>query len=298
MEEKKTFKSKFLDLIWKILQRILPDKPYLSLKYRVIFKKRLDWKNPKTISEKMQWLKVYGFRPEYVTMVDKIAAKDYVAGIIGDNHIIKTIGVWDKPEDIDFDSLPDKFVLKCNHGSGEVMIFKDKSSLDIRQTCGRLSKMLKDKYYLMGRETPYKYIKPRILAEEYIESPDPRGMKDYKFFCFDGEPKLLLIASNRQKGLCLDFFDMDYKHLPIEYGYPLADVPLEKPSCFEEMKRIAAELSKGCPHIRVDLYDNDGKVLFGELTLFSQSGFAPFKPLEWETRIGEWLHLPPKNTKR
>ena len=273
------------------------DKTYLKLQFRAQMGKWLDLENPQTFNEKLQWLKLYDRRPEYTMMVDKYAVKAYVAQQIGREYIIPTLGVWDRFEDIDFDTLPERFVLKCTHDSGGLVICRDKASLDLQMAREKLEKSLKRNFYFYGREWPYKNVKPRIIAETYMEDSHTGELRDYKFFCFDGEAKTLFVATERQttgEETKFDFFDMDYQHLPFCNGHPNAHCLPEKPKCFDEMRRLAEKLSKGIPHVRVDFYEVDGKVYFGELTFFHWSGFVPFDPAEWDVTFGSWITLPEK----
>lgn len=272
-----------------------PDKTYLSLLFWCRMGKIINWKNPRTFSEKLQWLKIYDRRPVYTIMVDKVKAKEYVASKIGEKYIIPTIGVWDNPDMIDFERLPNRFVLKCNHNSGLGMfICKNKSNLDVEKVKTELRKGLAENYFLLNREWPYKDVERRVLAEVYME--DEYGeLRDYKWFCFNGEVKALFIATDRSKGeeaTRFDFFDENYNHLPFTNGHPNALVPPNKPLMFDEMKRLAAELSKGIPHVRIDFYEVGDKIYFGEMTFFHWSGMKPFVPEEWDYKFGEWLLLP------
>lgn len=246
-------------------------------------------KTPVTYSEKLQWLKLYDRRPLYVTMVDKVKVKEYVASIIGKEYVIPTLGVWKNPDEINFGALPERFVLKCNHNSGAGMfVCKDKSTIDEEMVKNELRKGLMENFYVKNREWPYKDVPRRTFAEAYME--DEYGeLRDYKFFCFDGEVKALFIASDRSKGeasVRFDFFDADYNHLPFTNGHLCADVTPEKPSMFEEMKTLAAKLSKGIPHVRVDFYEVGNKIYFGEMTLYHWSGMKPFVPEEWDYLFG------------
>lgn len=262
-----------------------------------------DLDNPKTFNEKLQWLKLNDHNPEYTIMADKVKAKEWVAKRIGWEHIIPTLGVWERAEDVDFDSLPDKFVLKCNHNSGTgIYICKDKSKMDENSVRKELAKGLKEDYYAERLEWQYKNIPRRILAEKFIEVKEDDGddedLKDYKFFCFDGVVKALFIASDRNtpgEETKFDFFDSDYNHLPFTNGHPNAKIYPPKPKKFEEMKQLASILSKGLPHIRIDFYEVDNVVYFWELTFTHWSGFKPFDPFEWDLKFGEWLILPNKN---
>ena len=273
----------------------LSDEKYLKKLFYAKMGKKLNLDDPKTYSEKLQWLKLNDRRPEYTTMVDKIEVKKYVAEKIGEQYIIPNIGVWDNPDDINFDEFPDKFVIKCNHNSGKGMaICKDRSTFNVAKARAELKEGLKQDYYLPMREWPYKDVKRRVLAEVYMEDQKTAELRDYKFFCFGGEAKMLFIASDRQtKGeeTKFDFFDMDYNLLPFTNGHPNSKVQPEKPECFDEMRMLAEKLADGIPQVRVDFYEVNGKVYFGEMTFFHWSGMVPFEPEEWDYKIGEWLDI-------
>ena len=233
-------------------------------------------------------------------MVDKQGAKEFVEKIIGRENIIPTLGVWDRAEEIDFDTLPDRFVLKCTHDSGGLVICKDKSKLDKKKAIRKLNGCLKHNFFWGQREWPYKDIKPRIIAEQYMEDEENGELKDYKFFCFDGVPKAMFIASDRNtpgEETKFDFFDMDFNHLPFTNGHPNAKIDIQKPLLFEEMKSVASQLSQGISHVRVDLYQINNKVYFGEMTFFHWSGFVPFNPEEWDYKFGSWIKLPERKLK-
>lgn len=278
--------------------RLLPDKPYLSLKFYKEFGRFPHWKDPQTFSEKLQWLKLYDRKSEYTMMVDKYAVKEYVADIIGEEYVIPTLGVWNRPEDIEWDILPSQFVLKTTHGGGNegVVICRDKATFDKKSAIAKLNESLRTDLYLVWREWPYKNVPKRIIAEKYIEPhPDVKDLADYKFFCFDGKVKGLFVATERQnpnEEVKFDFFDENYNHLPFRQGHNHAAVIPPKPKNFELMKKIAEKLSKGMPHVRVDLYDLGENILFGELTLFHFSGLVKFEPEEWDYKFGEWIKLP------
>ena len=274
---------------------IIPDALYLKLRYRKMFHKPLNLKNPKTFNEKLQWLKLYDRKPEYTRMVDKYEAKQYVAERIGEEYIIPTLGVWDSFDEIDFDSLPDQFVLKCTHDSGGLVICTDKTKLDMEKARRRITASLNRNYFWANREWPYKNVKPRIIAEAYMQDTSTAELRDYKFFCFGGKAKLLFIATDRQtegEETKFDFFDMDFNHIDVRNGHPNATVPPEKPECFDEMRALAEKLSAGIPQLRVDFYEVDGKVYFGELTFFHWTGLVPFEPEQWDYTFGEWIELP------
>lgn len=259
----------------------------------------LNLENPQTFNEKLQWLKLYDRRPEYTKMVDKVEAKEYVANIIGDEYIIPTLAVYDCIEDIDFDALPRQFVMKCTHDSGGIIICRNKDAFDRKAAIRKLTRGLKKNYFLQNREWPYKNIKPRIIVEQYMtNSIEPIDeLSDYKWFCFDGEPKAMFIATDRfLKGeeTKFDFYDTEFRHLPFTNGHPNATKTIVKPHSFDAMKSLATKLSQGLPQVRVDFYDVNGHIYFGELTFFHWSGLTPFEPIEWDYKFGEYLKLPKK----
>ena len=278
-------------------RRILAPEDYIGKLFYARMGYPLDLENPRTYSEKLQWLKLYWHDPRLTRLVDKYAVKEYVGGRIGQQYVIPTIGVWDSPKDIDWESLPDQFVLKCTHDSGGIVICEDKSMFDIKQSLRCLSKSFKRNYYYMGYEWPYKNVTPRVIAEPYLKDNGTGELRDYKFFCFDGQVKALFVATDRnQPGVDVkfDFFDADYNHLPFRQGHENAASIPDRPARFDEMKGIASALSEGFPHVRVDLYEINGRVLFGELTFFHHGGWTRFDPPEWDYVFGEWLILPKK----
>lgn len=273
----------------------MDDKSYLKLMFRCKLGRKLNLDCPTTFNEKLQWLKLYDRNPMYSRMVDKYEAKKYVAEKIGEQYIIPTLGVWDCFDDIDFEQLPNQFVLKTTHDSGGIVICKDKSKLNIHAARDKIEKSLRTNYYLHGREWPYKNVKPRIIAEKYMVDESGFELKDYKIFCFDGFAKAMFIATDRQveeEETKFDFYDMDFKHLPFTNGHPNSTCEIKRPESFEEMKSLAEKLSKGIPQVRVDFYDVNGNVYFGELTLFHFSGMTPFEPEKWDSKFGEWIKLP------
>lgn len=276
---------------------LIPSKMWLSYRFKKKMGYPMNWKNPKTYSQKLQWLKLYDHNPLYTTMVDKYEVKKYVADLIGEEYIIPTLGVWDKFDEIDFDSLPEQFVLKCTHDSGGLIIVKDKTKLD-REKARKMFKIaLSRNPYDVSREWPYKNVKPRIIAETYMEDEKTAELRDYKFFAFKGHPKAMFIASDRAsetEETKFDFFDMDYNHLPFTNGHPNAKVMPEKPANFEEMKALASKLSENLPQARIDFYEVNGKTYFGEITFFHWGGTKPFEPAKWDEIFGSWIELPSK----
>lgn len=280
------------------LLKWMPDRTYLKLLFEARTGKKLNLDNPQTFNEKLQWLKLYNRKPIFTTMVDKCEAKKYVAERIGEEYIIPTLGVWDKFEDIDFDALPQQFVLKCTHDSGGLVVCRDKQQLDLESARKKINKSLKRNYYWHTREWPYKNVKPRIIAEQYMEDSVTNELRDYKFFCFNGKMKVMFIASERYNNTTetrFDFFDRDFQHLDFRNGHPNADVPPAKPEKFEEMCVLAEKLSDNLPLLRVDFYEVDGKIYFGELTFSHWGGMMPFEPDEWDRKLGDWIELPSKN---
>ena len=275
------------------------DKLYLSWLWWCRMGYKLDWNNPQTFCEQIQWLKLYNRNPLFSKLVDKYAVKDYVADIIGDEYIIPTLGVWGKPEDIDFDVLPERFVLKTTHGGGGggVVICKDKSSFDKEAAIKKLNASLKSDIYLYLREWPYKDVPRRIIAEQYMEDHGVNissCLTDYKFFCFDGIPRYCQVIKDRNIKETIDFFDMGWNHQEFVGLNPVcghASVVPECPKNFELMKKMAMSLSKEISFSRVDLYEIDGRTYFGEITLFPASGFGKFTPDKYNKILGQMLHL-------
>lgn len=274
----------------------MPDKLFLRYKYYKRTGKHLNLRNPAEYTEKLQWLKIYDRRPIYTTLVDKYAVKEYIAQKLGKEVIIPLIGVWDRVEDIDFDALPNQFVMKCTHDSGGLEICKDKSSFDFEAAKKRINKILKQNFYWVSREWPYKNVKPRVVIEEYMQDTETGELRDYKFFTFNGVPKVMYIATGRGTGETYsDFFDMDFNHLDMTIDHRNAPVAPQKPHNFEAMKQAAQKLAEGIPQIRVDFYEINGKMFFGEMTFFHCGGFHRLHPENLNTVWGEWIKLPAKN---
>lgn len=280
-------------IVRRVLSRLIRnDELYIKLRYFSGMKKFPDLQHPRTYNEKLQWLKLNDKHTEYTRLVDKYAVKEYIEKLNWGGKTIPTLGVWDRFDDIDFAQLPNQFVLKTTHDSGGIVIVKDKGKMDMQKARKKLEKSLQRKYFLMSREYPYKDVKPRIIAEKFMVDESGTELKDYKFFCFNGEVKFLFVATDRPFDTRFDFFDADFNHLPFKQGHPWAWKEIKKPANFEEMKRAAAALSKGMPHVRVDLYNINGEIYFGELTFFHFSGVVPFEPAEWDEKIGDYLKLP------
>lgn len=294
------------ELTWRAIKRYkedrLTDKQFLTIRYLIEQKKFIHWKNPRTFCEKLQWLKLYNRKPEYTVMVDKVKFKEWAAGIIGEEYIIPTLAVWDRPEDIDFSVLPSRFVLKCNHSSGGNYIHSDDSQPDTKHIVNRLKARYEKDYFKHGGEWPYKDVEKKILAEEYITDLSRSEMPDYKFYCFGGTPRYVQVNSfgdhyyfsdNRTVRDYQGFYDMEWKKQEFIQGYPYQnDVYTEKPANFEKMIELAGKLSQGIPFVRVDFYNIDGKIYAGEMTFFPYNGFKGLSPKKWEYIFGDMIQLP------
>lgn len=275
----------------KKIKDMIPDSVYLKIRFKKSMGYPLNLKEPKTFNEKLQWLKLYNRNPEYTTMVDKYAVKKYISEKIGAEYIIPTLGVWNSFDEIDFDALPDQFVLKCTHDSGGLVVCRDKSCLNMDAARKKIETSLSNNFYYMGREWPYKDVPHRIIAEQYMAD----DLRDYKLFCFDGVPRMTLVCSERftKDGLKEDFYDEAWNHLNVQRpAHGNAILPIQRPKQYELMKKLAAKLSEKMPFARIDFYEINEKVYFGEITFYPASGFEGFKPEEWDLKLGEWIKLP------
>lgn len=275
----------------------MDDKKFIEKMFKATMDYPLNLEKPKSFNEKLQWLKLYDRNPLYTKLVDKYKVREYISEKIGEDYLIPLLGVWDDPEEIDFDSLPNKFVLKCNHNSGLGMcICTDKSKIDIKKVKNELKSGLAQNYYLNGREWPYKNVSRKIICEKYMTDETGKNLRDYKFYCFDGKPKIVGIYQDRNsdKETTGDFFDMNFEWVDLKFGMPNALNKPQKPQKFQEMIKIAEILSEGIPEVRVDLYISNNKIYFGELTFFDGGGFDKIEPLEWDYKLGSWIKLPKK----
>ena len=297
----KSAKNTRADFFIKLLRNLnflFSDKIYLQLMFRCKMGYKLDLSNPKSFSEKIQWLKLNNRNPLYTTLVDKYAVKDYVAKIIGKEHIIPILGMWNSAEQIDFDSLPNKFVLKTtNGGGGSVLICKNKLTLDREASIKKMGMQLKQRsIYKTYREWPYKNVPPRIIAEKYME--DENGeLNDYKFFCFNGKPQYCQVIRDRFTKETIDFYDLEWKHMPFVGLNPVVENginPVEKPRCLKALIEACENLSKGIPFVRVDFFVINNQFYFGEMTFYPASGLGAFRPMEWNYRLGDLIKLPIK----
>ncbi len=291
-------KSSILNLFYSPIGRLIPDKPYLKAMYFLRMRKKLNLNNPVTLNEKLQWLKLYDRKPIYSEMVDKYAAKEYAANLIGREHIIPTIGVWDTFDEIDIESLPEQFVLKCTHDSGGLVICRDKARFNNEAARVKIESSLKRKFFYVGREWPYKNVKPRIIAEPYMvdgeEDENNIGLVDYKFFCFHGKPKFLYVSQNLTNHdiARISFVSLEWENEPFwrnDYT-PFEELPV-KPTMLDQMAEYASVLAKGHRFLRVDLYQINGEIYFSEFTFTPCNGMIPFEPSEWDVKLGELLEL-------
>lgn len=276
--------------------RWIPTRLFLRLKYRLYTGKRLNLKNPISFNEKLQWLKIYNSKhvnPDYTNLADKLKAKEVVKQSIGEKYIIRTIGTWNRFEEIDFKKLPASFVLKTNHDSGGVVVVPDKEKMNIKAAKKRIEKSRRINFYWYGREPQYKNIKPKVFAEEYITDESGYELKDYKFFCFDGSPKLIQVDFGRFSNHRRNIYDTSWNFINTSIKFPNdPNHQIEKPCNLNEMLDLSRKLSKGIPFVRVDLYSVKDRVFFGELTFFHGSGFERFTPEEFDINLGKMLQLP------
>lgn len=278
----------------KYALRFLPDEAYIQLYYFARFHRFANLKSPRTFNEKLQWLKLYDRNPLYTTLVDKVAVKPWVAERIGWEHIVPTLGVWDSFDEIDFDSLPESFVLKCTHDSEGLVIVPDKSKLDVDGARAKLTEALGRNFYYIGREWPYKDVPPRILAEEYLDSAAATTLPDYKLFRFTDGTKVTLVCENRELGAKMNetFFTDTWEALSLTEGGHPSNPAHPVPEHFTQMKALCDQLAVGLPFARVDFYESSRGLLFGEMTLYPNSGFEHFDPASTDAEWGEWIKLP------
>lgn len=291
--EKLTFKLRTYRKLCNILMKQLPDSVYLKMLYQVRMGKKLNLKRPITYNEKLNWLKIHDRNPYYTQLADKYRVKNIVAEKIGDQYIIPTLAVWDNVDDIDISYLPEKFVLKCTHDSSSIVFCKNKEQFDLDAAKRKLDNALKNNFFYYSREWVYKNITPRIICEPFIEFLGDKPPIDYKFFCFNGRVQFMFVATNRNgENADFDFFDRNYNHLDFRQGHPNAVTIPEKPENYELMLELAEKLSAGIPHVRVDFYDSQGQVYFGEMTFYHHSGLVKFDPEDWDYVFGKALELP------
>lgn len=273
----------------------MPDEDYLKRLFKASTGKPLNLENPQTFNEKMQWLKLHDRRPEYTMMVDKYLVRDYVKKTIGEQYLIPLLGVWDDPDEIDFNKLPNQFVLKCNHNSGYGMcICTDKSKLDIKKVKKELKKGLAQDYYLTGREWPYKNVPRKIVAEQYLSDGTGASLDDYKVHNFNGRPEFILVCRDRfsKNGLREDFFDTNWKHLKLKRPtHPNSEQGIDRPDRLDEILELSKALSQNIPFVRTDFYIVNNRAYFGEMTFFPASGLERFEPEEYDAIFGKMVQL-------
>lgn len=270
----------------------LSDETYLKWQFALSMNKNLNLEQPKTFNEKLQWLKLYDRKPLYTKLVDKYLVRDFISEKIGEDYLIPIYGVYDNYQAIDFGQLPEQFVLKMNHTSGGVYVIEDKATINHAQMQKEVTDWLATNYYWQHREWPYKNVQPKIIIEQLMVDQTSDDLKDYKFFCFDGEAKLMYIASERSSETKFDFYDMAFNHLDLKQTSANSEMKHQKPENFEQMIELAETLSKDIPHVRVDLYEINGQIYFGEMTFYHMAGNDPFEPESMDETIGEWIQLP------
>lgn len=273
----------------------LSDSLYLKIYYFITTKSKLNLDSPKSYNEKLQWLKLHDRNPEYAQLVDKYEVRNYIKETIGEKFLIPMLGLWNKVDDIDWDTLPNQFVLKTTHDSGGVVICKDKKNFDIEAAKSKLNNSMKRNYYYGTREWPYKNVKPRIVAEKYINQVDDDELRDYRFFCFNGEPKCIAVdySITDKSKTRRNIYDLDWNFQPVSISYPNElKKTVEEPEKLKEMISLSRKLSKNIPHVRIDFYNIGSKIIFGEMTFYHQSGMAKIVPREFEDKMGSWIELP------
>ena len=272
---------------------LIPDKMYVKMIFRGKLGYKLNLKNPQTFNEKLNWFKIYNRQSLYTSLADKYAVKQYVADKIGEQYVVSNLGVWNSFDEIDFDSLPNQFVLKCTHDSSGAIVCRDKNSFDVDEARKKVDFVMKMNYFYACREWPYKNIPHRIIADVLLDDGSGHELNDYKFWCFNGKPTYMYctVKSSREK-IYENFYDMDFNPVDIDHGWPRRTQEFEKPAAFEEMKSLAAKLSERIPFVRIDFFYVNGKVYFGEYTFFDWAGLQPFKTYELDCRLGQLIQLP------
>lgn len=273
-----------------ITSKFWPIKAYLKFRYFFEVHGLLNLENPVTFNDKLNWLKINDRNPKYTMLADKYEVKKYVTSIIGEEFVVPCYGVYDNLEDIDYTKLPERFVIKTTHDSSGAFIVKDKNKIDINELAHKMRKSLSKNHYWLYREWPYKNIKPRIIVDKFLDDHTGNELRDYKFWCFGGVPKIMY-CTNKGLDIFENFYDMDFKPVDINHGFKRNVPEFEKPKEFELMKSLAAKLSKDIPFVRVDFFDVDGMVYFGEFTFYDWGGFRAFEDGKWETVLGDWIYI-------
>jgi hypothetical protein len=284
-------RTSFNNALGPIAQRILSDKMYLSVKYYSRFGKKMNWKHPQTFNEKLNWLKLYYHEPKLTTMADKYAVKELVANAVGQDYVVPCYGVYQDFGEIDLNQLPNQFVIKATHDSSGATVCRDKSQFDIDAAKAKFEMVMKRNWYYSSREWVYKNIPHRIIVDKFLDDGREGELQDYKFWCFNGEPRLMYIT-NKGKNIYENFYDMDFHSVEVNHGFPRTIPEYEKPKGFEIMKGLAEKLSKGIPFVRVDFFEVGDKVYFGEFTFYDWAGLRPFADEKWDRELGDWIDLP------
>lgn len=293
MEQALSLKRRAFRKICYLFEKKLPDQLYLKMMYQVKLGKKCNLSTPETFNEKLNWLKLHDRQDQYTLMADKFEVRSYVKEILGEEYLIPLIGLWSKAEDIEFDKLPDQFVLKCTHDSASVIICKDKRNFDEKAAIEKLNQSLATNYFYASREWPYKNIVPRIIAEQYMVDESNTELKDYKIYNFNGEPMLIQVDFGRFSHHQRNLYTIDWEYIDEEIEYPRnPDIVINKPDNLDEMLQFARLLSKGIPSVRTDFYSINGKTYFGEITFYQEGGFAHFSSGEFEKKLGELISLP------
>ncbi|MGF3182950.1 ATP-grasp fold amidoligase family protein [Facklamia sp. P12934] len=277
--------------------KYMNDENFIKLKYRIMTGKKLNLENPQTFNEKLQWLKLYNRNREYTKLVDKFSARNFVKHTIGEKYLNEIFGVYNSYDEINFDLLPEQFVLKPTHASGNYYICKDKSKINHKELKKTVNIWMNRNYYLLHREWPYKNVKPRILAEKFLESKDGSPLVDYRFLCFNGDPKIIFtdLSMTDKSNTRRNIYNLNWNLLDYRITYPIDyNINLTKPKNLNEMINLSRRLSKDIPHVRVDFYNIDGKIIFSEMTFFHQSGYGKFYQDEFAEEMGAWINLPSK----
>lgn len=273
----------------KIL-RVLNDETFLKFYYRILIGRKLDLEHPKGYNEKIQWLKLHDRNEGYCQLVDKYKVKKIVADMIGEEYVVPIIaGPWKSVDEIEVEKLPRRFVLKVSHDCGGIVICKNKEDFNWKKAKKKLKKALETNYYYVGREWPYKNIVPCVFAEEYLDFQNEDSLIDYKFMCFNGIPQIMFTVTERSKGVKVDFFDMDFNHLPIVRHYPNSQKRIDKPAQFERMKELAQVLARDYPHVRIDFYEVEGRIYFGEYTFYPGNGLEEFASYDDDLELGKMI---------
>lgn len=272
--------------------KLFSDEWYIKSMYKLFLHKKMGLDYPQTFNEKLQWLKLYDRKEKYRQMVDKHLVKKYVTEMIGEEFVIPTIGIWKNFDEIDFDSLPEKFVLKCTHDSGSIYICKDKSKLDKKRLKLFFNSRLKKNYYNLWREWPYRDIQPMIIAEPFLKDGENEFLPVYKIMCFEGQPRIIqTIQNDKQPNESIDYFDIEWNLLNMKQNFPNSRIPFKKPDCLNDMLKLAQKLAEGMHFLRVDLYVINGSIKFSEFTFYSDAGLSEFEPYEWDLKLGEMIEL-------